>query len=187
MKRNMKTGNFKTIFEKNGSSGKADVTVIISLYNYEKFIINCLQSVYLQTEKNLDIIVVDDCSTDKGLQKVKNWMNANSSRFNRVLLLHHIQNQGLSVTRNTAVGCVETPYVFVLDADNELFPHCVSKLKVALNENKYAFFAYNIICIKSESGNKLMGYQSWDKELLSKGNYIDAMSLIRKKELISKI
>jgi glycosyltransferase involved in cell wall biosynthesis len=180
----MEIGKCDVIYEKNDFNEKSEVTVIISLYNYEKFILNCLQSVFLQTEKNIDLIVVDDCSTDNGLQKVEKWMIDKSERFNTILLLHHIQNQGLSITRNTAVFHTKTPYVFVLDADNELYPSCISKLKVALDENKNAFFAYNIICIKSESGNKLMAYQSWDKELLSKGNYIDAMSLIRKNQLI---
>ncbi|MFW5886123.1 MAG: glycosyltransferase family A protein [Bacteroidota bacterium] len=181
---NLEIGDAEIIFEKTGSIAKSDVAVNISLFNYEDYIIKCLQSVYNQNEKNIDLVVVDDCSTDTALMKVKQWMSENSERFNNLLLIHHINNRGLSVTRNTAIFYSKSPYIYVLDADNELYPSCISKLKVALDENKDAFFAYNIICVESEISHRLMGYQTWDKELLSKGNYIDAMSLIRREKLI---
>lgn len=172
------------VFKKENTTERSDVTVIVSLYNYSDYITDCLESVYSQTEKNLDLIVVDDCSTDDGLQKVKKWMEDKSDRFNRVLLLYHLKNQGLSTTRNTSVYFAGTPYVFVLDADNQLYPTCITKLKIALDENPEAFFAYNIICVQSENNYRLTGYQTWDKELLAAGNYIDAMTLIRKQMLI---
>jgi glycosyltransferase involved in cell wall biosynthesis len=92
--------------------------------------------------------------------------------------VRHAKNSGLATARNTAFSLSRTPYVFVLDADNEIYPRCVEECWLALRACDAAF-AYPILeKFGSESG--LMGTELWSMARLAEGNYIDAMVLLRK-------
>jgi len=167
-----------TLLEARGHSDTPPVTVTISLYNYQDFIVRCLESVKSQTMEALDLIVVDDCSKDGSLQTAKAWLDANASRFARCVLLRPRKNQGLGATRNTAFHHARTRYVFVLDADNLLYPRCIERLWAAL-EHCAASFAY---CYLEKFGSvtALQNLKPWDPAKLQYGNTIDAMVLMRR-------
>jgi glycosyltransferase involved in cell wall biosynthesis len=108
------------------------VTVIIPLYNYASYVEEALESVRTQTLATLDLIVVEDCSTDDLLAVALRWLEANAARFNRALLLRNHVNSGLGPTRNAGFDAADTPYVLPLDADNRLLPNCAAEcLRVA--------------------------------------------------------
>jgi len=156
----------------------APVTVTISLYNYRDDIIPCLESVKSQTLRALDLIVVDDCSTDDSLSVVTDWISKNESRFKDALLIRHKSNRGLPFARNSAFAHARTEFVFVLDADNLLYPRCLERLLVALSQCE-ASFAY---CLLEKFG-EVIGIgntRQWDPIALQYGNFIDAMVLHRK-------
>ncbi|WP_013323093.1 glycosyltransferase family 2 protein [Gloeothece verrucosa] len=176
----LKIQPFIKIFEKT-SDLTAKVTVCISLYNYENYIVETLESVAGQTLELIDLIVVDDCSKDRSLTVTLSWLEKNNQRFNNVQLIKHKNNQGLAYSRNTAIGLAKTPYVFILDADNLLYPRCLIQCVEAL-ESSQAAFAYPII-EKFGAVQEIMGNQIWDQDKLAHGNYIDAMALIDKTSL----
>jgi len=154
------------------------LTVIISLFNYQQYIKECLESVKKQTLKSFDLLVVDDCSQDNSTTVVKNWMRENHSRFNRCSLLRHKQNMGLAQTRNTAIDQASTPFVFVLDADNALYPRCLERHMAVLSDCD-ASFSYSYL----EVFGAVKGLQNtilWDKKILQFGNMVDAMVMLRK-------
>jgi glycosyltransferase involved in cell wall biosynthesis len=165
-----------TCQQENGSV--PSVTVVISLYNYRDYIWSCLESVRTQTISKLDLIVVDDCSTDAGAETVQEWLRGNGSRFNRYLLVRHSTNRGLSAARNSGFARARTEYVFVLDVDNLLYPRCLETLTVAL-ERCHASFAY---CYLEKFGGAraLQNLRPWDATKLHSGNSIDAMVLLRR-------
>ncbi len=154
------------------------VTVAISLYNYEQYIIECLESTKSQTISDLDLIIVDDCSTDGSPELVGKWLVENGNRFTKYLLIRHKVSEGLSNTRNSGFAYARTEYVFVLDADNLLYPRCLERLIAAL-DNCDASFAY---CYLEKFGNAigLKNTRAWDPATLQHGNTIDAMVLLRK-------
>lgn len=166
------------IFQRLGAS-KAMVTVCISLYNYADFVQQALESVAAQTIDLLDLIIVDDCSKDQSNEIVLRWLEHNHQRFNTSLLIqHHHNSGGPAGPRNTAINLSQTPYIFILDADNLIFPRCITRCLETLEESD-ASFAYPLIeMFGTEIG--IMGNQIWSKELLAHGNFIDTMSLIRK-------
>jgi glycosyltransferase involved in cell wall biosynthesis len=154
------------------------VTVVISLYNYQQYIKECLESVKKQTLKTFDLLVVDDCSQDNSTRIVESWMRENRSRFNRCSLLRHKQNMGLAQTRNTAFDQACTPFVFVLDADNALYPRCLERHLAVLSDCD-ASFSYSYL----EVFGAVKGLQNtilWDKKILQFGNMVDAMVMLRK-------
>lgn len=156
----------------------AVVTVAISLFNYRDYIIPCLESVKSQTLKDLDLIVVDDCSTDESLAVVTDWLEKNETAFRDVLLIHHKSNRGLPYARNTAFAHARTDFVFILDADNLLYPRCLERLLGGLKHCD-ASFAY---CLLEKFGEEtgIGNARSWNPIALQHGNFIDAMVLHRK-------
>lgn len=171
----------RIVFSKRPISS-APVTVCISLYNYRSYIIETLHSVYEQTQQAIDLIVVDDQSTDDSLTAAEHWLSDHSARFNSVQLVQHLENKGLSATRNTAVNVSTTPYVFILDADNLLYPRCVERCLEALNTNQQASVAYPII-EKFGEECALIGNIVWARDRFKRKNCIDAMAMIRKHDL----
>lgn len=81
----MNNGSDKNLFEiishKENVGETPLVTVIITLFNYQNFITHCLDSVKGQTIDRLSLVVVDDCSTDRSVEKSKKWLGKNGSRF----------------------------------------------------------------------------------------------------------
>jgi len=158
--------------------GSAKVTIMIPLYNYAKFICEALESVAAQTLPDLDLIVVDDHSTDRSLLLVLEWAEMNAERFNRVSILRNRVNSGLGLTRNVGFDASDTPFVLALDADNRLLPDCAAAC-LAAAEATDAAFAYPVIR-QFGATHGLMGTWPFDPVRLSQGNYIDAMALISK-------
>jgi glycosyltransferase involved in cell wall biosynthesis/SAM-dependent methyltransferase len=172
-----RTADHEVLFEAD-RLGVADVTVVVPLYNYAEYIVEALESVRAQTLAMVDVIVVEDRSTDDSLTVALNWLKANAPRFNRVLLLRNRVNSGLAATRNTGFEAAETPYILPLDADNRLLPDCLAACLQTARDTG-ASIAYPLI---QEFGmrQKLMGDWAFDPVRLQIGNYIDAMALISK-------
>lgn len=177
----MKVVETETIKARSGPSQPDSlpfVTVAVSLYNYSQFIVPCLDSVYGQTLADIDLVVVDDCSTDRSVSLVTEWIDRQGNRFNRARLLRHRRNQGLACARNTGFLDARTEFVFVLDADNLIYPRCLDALLSALRVSD-ASFAY---CYLEKFGEVvgLENVRPWNPLVLQHGNYIDAMVLHRR-------
>jgi glycosyltransferase involved in cell wall biosynthesis len=156
----------------------SEVTVIMPVFNYAHYIVDALESVREQTLSELDLVVVDDCSTDESVTVALEWAKRNIGHFNRLLLLRNRHNAGLGLSRNVAFDAAETPYVLPLDPDNRLLPLCCERLLAAL-KNTDVTFAYPIIQ-QFDGGSALMGALPFEPLRFVSGNYIDAMALISK-------
>ncbi len=91
----------------------SDITVIIPVYNAEKYLPDCLNSVLSQTIKDLQVIIVDDCSKDSSPEIIRSY----ASRKN-VIVLFNETNRGAAYCRNRALSLVTTNYVGFIDADD---------------------------------------------------------------------
>ena len=169
---------FEVLFENGSSSPPPRVTVVIPLYNYERYVADCLESVRLQTLEAFDLIIADDQSKDASADAASRWLRINSSRFRRCLLTRNTINQGLSVTRNRLFELARTELVFPLDPDNTIYPRCLEAEASAL-EHCNADFAY---CYLERFGieSGLVCVRPWNPDALCRGNFIDAMAMIRK-------
>ena len=173
---------YRSIFTQTGTQN-SPVTVCISLYNYEAYIVETLTSVCQQTQPLLDLIVVEDCSTDRSLAVAEDWLRQQAGRFNTVHLVQHQNNQRLSGARNTAVSLATTPYLFILDADNLLYPRCVARCLEALEADDQAAVAYPII-EKFGAQVGVIGNVVWNPDRFKKRNCVDAMALVRKQAVV---
>lgn len=153
-------------------------TVAVSLHDYGRFIVDALDSVAAQTLAPLELVIVDDASTDDGPARAARWLARHGRRFARARLLCRKVNAGLAAARNLALAEASAPRFFVLDADNTLYPRCLERLVAALDSHRGAAFAYPLIEMFGETAG-LMGTPLWCRERLAGGNYIDAMALLR--------
>lgn len=98
------------------------VSVIIPAYNAERFISKTLQSVSSQTYKNIEVLVVDDGSTDQTAAIVRSFANTDP----RIILLQQ-KNAGVATARNLAIQRSRGDYIAPIDADDIWFPQNLEK------------------------------------------------------------
>lgn len=87
-------------------------SIVIPLFNKEKFVLDAVQSVLNQTFENYEILIIEDASTDKSLEVVL------GIKSEKVIVIKHDANQGLSASRNTGIKNAKSPYIAFLDADD---------------------------------------------------------------------
>ena len=122
----------------------AKVTIIVSVYNVEKYLRKCLDSLINQTYKNLEIIVINDESTD-GSGKICDEFAVKDSR---VLVIHQ-KNSGVSVARNVGLDKMTGSYVTFVDSDDYLEINAVEKfLKISITEGADIVCSETIIIFK---------------------------------------
>ncbi len=102
------------------------VSVIITVYNGEKYVKACLDNVFRQVYKNLEIIVVDDASTDNTAQIASQYP---------VKLIRHQRNRGVSVSRNTGIDASTGEYIHFMDVDDVINDDYYSPMVEAIVDN----------------------------------------------------
>lgn len=100
-----------------------DVSVIIPVYNVEKYLEECLDSVCNQTLTNIEIICVNDGSTDNSLDILKEY----AKKDDRIKIISQ-SNQGLSASRNNGLRRASGKYVYFIDSDDYIDLTCLEKL-----------------------------------------------------------
>lgn len=100
-------------------------SIIIPVYNVEKYLKKCLESVYNQTYKNYEVIVVNDGTKDNSMDIVKNYP---AKVINQ-------KNQGLSVARNNGVEKASGEYILFLDSDDYIEKGLLKEINKSLNNN----------------------------------------------------
>lgn len=108
------------------------VSIIIPVYNTEKYLRKCLDSVAAQTLKGIEIICIDDCSTDSSLQILYEYAQKDS----RFKILRNLENQGLSYTRNVGIDNACGEYVQFVDSDDWIEPNTAEELYQIATENQ---------------------------------------------------
>ncbi len=97
------------------------VSVIIPMYNAEKYIGECLESLLNQTLKNFEVIVIDDCSTDNSFSIAENFISEFESENQLLLVAKITPNSGCpGFPRNAAMNLAKGKYIFFLDSDDFL-------------------------------------------------------------------
>lgn len=96
-------------------------SVIVPVYNVEKYIEKCIRSIQTQTFNNFEILCVDDCGQDNSIEIIKEMAKDDS----RIKILKHRKNKGLGAARNTALRAAQGEYIICVDSDDWLMPDCL--------------------------------------------------------------
>ena len=158
------------------------VSIITPSYNSEEFIKETIESVLNQTYDNWEMLIIDDCSTDKSLQLIKEYIKVDS----RIKYLKNNQNNGPAVTRNIALSKVKGEYIAFLDSDDfwdklklEKQVEFMEKNNLEITHTDY-FFTNSLgeIIKKVQTSNVI------DYKILLKGNQFKTMTMMMKKSFI---
>lgn len=121
------------------------VSIITPSFNSEKFISDTIQSVKNQTYQNWEMIIVDDCSTDKTVSIIEEFLHDNRIQLHRL-----DKNSGTGVARNTAISIAKGRYIAFLDSDDLWKPDKLQKqVEFMVSKNQPFTFSY-YECIDEE-------------------------------------
>ncbi|RSJ97805.1 glycosyltransferase [Streptococcus australis] len=121
------------------------LTVVIPVYNVEKYLKRCVESVIAQDWKKYEILLVDDGSTDHSPQICDNYVKT----YDFISVIHK-ENGGLSEARNTGLSQAKGEYVYFPDSDDWIEPDTFIALSEALESQKFDIISFNREFVKSE-------------------------------------
>ena len=104
------------------------ISIIVTVCNKEKYIGKCIESVINQTYKELEIIIINDGSTDQSESVIDNYIH--DKRIKSI----NQENKGVSYSRNRGIQIAKSKYIFFLDGDDELTENTISELAQNTND-----------------------------------------------------
>ena len=108
------------------------ISVIVSVYNTEKYIEKCLDSLLNQTYSNIEIVVINDCSTDGSLKILKKY----AKKYDNMILIENKENKGLSYSRNVGLEKATGEYIGYIDSDDYVDPTYYEQMMKAIKKEK---------------------------------------------------
>lgn len=124
------------------------LSIIIPIYNVEKFLNKCLSSVLKQIEKDDELILVNDGSTDNSFNICKNIKEV--YKKNNIILINK-KNEGVAIARNTGLKKATGEYIFWIDSDDWLDDNCIKFVKNAIEKTKSDIILFDFYNVNKES------------------------------------
>lgn len=112
------------------------VSIVVPVYNVERYIDKCLDSLFLQSYENMQYIFVNDCTIDDSMKHIQDKMTDYPHRKEQVILINHEVNKGLTAARKTGLSHAQGEYIWHIDSDDYISTDAVEYLvNKALDEN----------------------------------------------------
>lgn len=116
---------------------KESISVVIPVFNREKLVVRCLESVFRQTYRPINLILVDNASTDKTFKVMEDWKRAYESIDFSVKIVSE-ERRGACSCRNRGLEEVKTDKMMFFDSDDTLRPECLERAVEAFEQNPRA-------------------------------------------------
>ncbi len=129
------------------------VSVIVPVYNTEKYLKKCLDSLVNQTLKEVQVIVINDCSPDDSL----NIMREYNKKYHNIEIYSNKKNRGIGYTRNLGISKAKGEYLVFLDSDDFLDLDNLEKMYDTAKENNLDLVVCDLK--KVDLKNKILGYE----------------------------
>lgn len=154
------------------------VSIGIPNYNYGYYIIDTLTSVAKQGYQNIELIIVDDFSTDGSVEIIDNWISKYEGPI-KIIFIKNAKNKGLTKVCNQILEAAKGKYFQTLDADDLLLPDKIEKQVKVIERFKNAALIYSNIAIIDESGKIIeddyLGRLHYDKNNMPQGNIFEKL------------
>lgn len=131
---------------------KGRVSVITPVYNVEKYIDETLESIFRQTYEDIEIVLVDDCSTDNSAQIIAKYKESHPE----IVYFLQPKNMGAGAARNKALELASGQYVAFLDSDDLWLPKKIER-QIKLMQEKNSPFSYAAIEMMDEESKTIKG------------------------------
>lgn len=112
-------------------------SVVVVSYNSERTIIELLNSIANQTWPDIELIIADDCSTDRTVSLAKKWCKVHRERFTRVVLSVSRHRQGVVYNANRGIKKIQSDYIKLIAGDDVLLPNCIEDNMQFIKEHDY--------------------------------------------------
>lgn len=119
-----------------------EVSIILPVYNVEKYIHKCIYSILDQSFRNFELIVIDDCGSDNSIAICEKILGDSDICYK---IIHNKINKGLSESRNIGIDNSNSKFILFVDSDDWIDPFTLEKLYVAAQENNADFVSCRII------------------------------------------
>lgn len=153
------------------------VSIIIPCYNKGKYIKEAVKSAINQTYQNIEIICIDDASTDDSYETLKSLVD----KYKNIILLKNDKNMGVIYSRNTAIDASTGEYILPLDGDDTIEPIYVEEAVKILDKNRDIGVVYCNYKYFGKSCRKIK-LPEISKEYLLYSSCISSCSMFRKKD-----
>lgn len=117
------------------------ISVIVPVYNAASSVSETLESLLSQTFTDLEIICIDDGSSDNSLEVLRDF----AKRHDSICVLHQ-ENQGVSVARNAGIDCATGDILMFADADDRFIPHACERVVEVFERTKAEVFTFGFTC-----------------------------------------
>lgn len=154
---------------------RANISVIIPVYNHAATIVRSVSTIVNQTVLPTEIIIVDDGSTDNFDSAVPSLLSLTQTAAIPLKIIRQ-ENKGAAAARNRGFKDSQGKYIIFWDADTIARPQLLQKMLAALEQDPRSSYAYS----QFKFGWKTMRSQAFDPAVLQKINFIDTTSLIRR-------
>lgn len=104
------------------------VSILVPIYNVDRFLGKCLDSIFSQTYSEIEYVFVNDCSTDQSLNVLMACLDRYQIGENSYTLVLHDKNQGIAVTRADCLANAKGDYVFFVDSDDWIEPDTIEQM-----------------------------------------------------------
>ncbi len=152
----------------------AKVSVVIPVYNKEKYVKEAIQSVLNQTYKNIEILVLNDASTDKSKEIILEIIE----KHPEIIFIDEKENIGVCAARNKLIDMAKGEYILPFDADDIIDKTYVEKFAKALDENpEYSVVYCDVKRFQAENKYK---YYNMNYEDIIYTNFVISSSMFRK-------
>lgn len=111
------------------------VSIIVPFYNVEKYISRCIQSIIDQTYQNIELILIDDCSTDSSAQIVYNLIKSNTNKF-KIKYIKKEKRSGIASSRNIGLQSIGGDYFLFVDGDDWIETNMIGDMLSVIHEAK---------------------------------------------------
>jgi len=159
------------------------VSILIPVYNSEKYISKCLHSVFSQTYANIEYIIVNDAFQDNSIAIIQDVLNEYPQRESHVRLINHEKNQGIAKTRNTLLDHATGDYVYFVDSDDSISTDAVEILMRTAEKNNADIVRCNYREVKGDKiipmNHEPIGIQeSYLEQCLLGKNHMNSIRLL---------
>ena len=110
------------------------VTIIVPVYGVEKYIVECVESLFAQTYSGIEYVFCDDCTPDRSIELLREVMERYPERKEHVRIIRNEENKGLGGTRRHLISHINSEAFVIVDSDDVLTPDAVSILVNKRNE-----------------------------------------------------
>lgn len=146
------------------------ISVVAPCFNHAEYVVGCLKSIESQGAHRIELILIDDCSTDDSVEIANSALRQQdiaSDAFENIVIIKNEKNKGAHGAINTGIDLAGGEYITIINTDDEYSPGRFDELLTLIEQTSSDLVFSGISCIDSKSRHMLSGDMYFENSLLS--------------------